>query len=312
MRDSAASLRRRTLSPKLQHPLLSAVACLLLFLYLSPVACIVLAPARRLPHETQSQSAIEVEELSAAQSGVLLRASGFTASQLSNEPFPAMISGIAPGQSPPLPPPRIRTARSDYRDWYANVVTVVFFPIVVLAGGGPILFAILAIGALSAAFKQLAAWHKVIGILVWAVLFVLLAAITYSLAIWPRVLRTCYSRHSPLIWEDSALTHYLEGGFSVDPQSPDKPTLTRLVVVNGIASPIDLYADGFHVDLVPAYDIRGYRQLTGFSRLTSVDSASSTTVDDFHVRDTGDREGLLIYNVHGADSLHVEKPPRYE
>ncbi|KAF0146333.1 MAG: hypothetical protein FD156_1 [Nitrospirae bacterium] len=292
--------------------LLIAVVCLLAIAYLTPVGDIIFAPTSRLPQVAQSQpSTIQVEELSSTSSAVLLSASAFTASQVSNEPFPTAITGTSPGSLPKIPLPRIRTAKSDDRDWYSTILTVVYFPIIMLAGGGPVLFGIIAIGIISASFKKLIHWRRIVGSLAWASLLIVMIGITYFLAIWPRVVREYYGQHQQLIWEHSPLTHYLEGGFSVNPNSPDRPTLTRLVVVNGTASPIDLYADGFWIDKVPVQGIRGYRQLRDFSRLTAVETDTQLTVDDFYFRDSGKQKGFLVYNVHGADNLSIEEPPRY-
>lgn len=297
---------------KRDKALLIAVVCLLAVLYLSPVGYILLAPARSLSQEAQSQPlTIQVEELSSSQSGILLRASEFTASQVSNEAFPTVIKGTSPGSPPKIPLPRIRTAKSNDRDWFSTILNLVYFPIIILAGGGPILLGIIAIGGLSASFKPLIRWRRVIGSLSWAFLLIVLIGFIYFLAIWPSVLREYYGPHRPLIWEDSPLTHYLEGGFLVNPTSPDQPTRTRLVVVNGTVSPIDLYADGFWVGKVPAQGIRGFRQLRDFSRLTTVETAAQTTVDDFYFREGGELKGLVIYNVHGVDNIRIEGPPRY-
>jgi hypothetical protein len=290
----------------------SVVGCLLLILYSVPVVYVILAPTRRLPQAPQSRpSTIQVEDLSSASSAVLLRASEFMASQVSNEPFPTVITGTSPGSLPKIPLPRIRTAKSDDRDWYSTILTIIYFPIIILAGGGPVLFGIIAIGIVSASFKKLIHWRRFVGSLAWASLFIILIGITYFLAIWPRVVREYHGQHRQLVWEHSPLTHYLEGGFSVDPNSPARPMLTRLVVVNGTASPIDLYADGSWIDKVPAQGIRGYRQLRDFSRLAAVESATQLTVDDFYFHESEERKGFLIYNVHGADNLRIEGPPRY-
>lgn len=281
-------------------------------LYLFPVGYIVFVTARGLPQETQSQPPnIQVVELDSTHSGILLRASEFEASQVSNEPFPAIITGHSPGSHPEIPLPRIRSALSVYRDWYSTTLTTVYFPVIILAGGGPVLFGIVAIAVLSGVFKPLVAWRRITGSVAWAFLLISLIAITYLLAIWPRVIREYYGKHRPLIWEDSPLTHYLEGGFSVDPKSRAQPTRTRLVVVNGTASPVEVFADGLRFDKVPAKGIRGYRRLRDFSRLTAVDSSTRSLLDDFCFHESGERNGILIYNVHGADTLRIEGPPTY-
>jgi len=302
-----------------EKALLAAFICLLLLVYVSPVGYILLTPARSFTRGTQDQpAAVETQDLSSSQSAVILRASDFTSQQVSNEPFPNVISGTSPGTPAKLPLPRIRTVSSDDRDWYSTILTVIYFPIIILAGGGPILFGIgavlvgiIAVARLYASSKRLRQWKGLVESVALVSLLIALIGITHVLAVWPRALRGHLGQRRPIVWEHSVLTHYVEAGFSVDPTSADDPTRTRLVVVNAIGSPVELYVDGLWVDEVPAHGIRGYRQLRGFSRLTGVNTATQEILDDFLVGDSGERTGLLIYNVHGADVLRVEGPPRY-
>ena len=133
------------------------VACLLLF-YLYPFGHILLrSPARRLPPQAQPPQTIQVEELSsgAPQSAVLLRASDFEADQLTNDPFPYVITGHAPGEQPAVPLPRIRNAVGRGPNWLLAGLQMVWFavhfPIFLL---NPVIVGIVACGALGTAPKS--------------------------------------------------------------------------------------------------------------------------------------------------------------
>ena len=121
----------------------------------------------------------------------------------------------------------------------------------------------------------------------------------------PSVLGNYYGQRRPLVQQSAPLSSYITGLTS--PRNPG----SNIVVINGTATPIDLYANGFWVDTVPTHAIREYHPLREVSRLTSVETATKTVLDDIQISDSGEKEGFLIYNVHGADKLRVEGPPRY-
>jgi hypothetical protein len=290
-----------------------AGACPIAVLYLFPVYYIIMfVTAQSIPQDMQSQlSTIQVAELDSTSSGVLIRARNFEASQVLNEPFPTVIKGHSPGSAPTIPLPRIRTTIGDYRDWYSTILTVVYFPAMILAAGGSILFGIVAISVLYGVFRPLISWRRITGSVVWAGILISFISITYFLAIWPVVLREYYGKCRPLIWDHSPLTSYLSDGFSKDLPSHAQPMRAGLVVVNGMGSPVEVYADGLRFDQVPAKGIRVYRQLREFSRLTTVESSTQNIVEDFRFQESGESDGILIYNVNGIDKIHVEGPPIY-
>lgn len=281
--------------------LLIASIFIVAVIYMTPLFFILFATEQRLPDRVAYQSSIiRAEELTSSGNGILLRASQFESRQLSNEPFPRIITATSPGSHPTVPSPRIRTAISDHKDWYSAIVTIIFFPIVVIAAGGAIIFGVFAIGIILVVCRKLFRRGKVAGLLACSSFLAVLIAITFLLAVWPFLLHEYYKQRRPLVPESLPMNYYIGGG----------SLRTSLVIANGVASAVDLYADGLWFDRVPPKAIRKYMQLRDFSRLTTISDRG--VLDDFYISDGPDRKGFLIYNVRGADNIWIEYPPRYK
>jgi hypothetical protein len=289
---------------------LIVLGCLILALYLYPAGTIYFKPAKSLPPGVSAPASTEIIDLSVPRQNTLLYARGFVADQLSNEAFPSVITGNAPGSAPSIPAPRIRTAITDSRDWFSWVVNVVYFPMLMVAGGGTILFGIIAIAALCLAIPFFFKRFKFFGVPLTLVMVALFAVILYLLTIYPGYFRETLKDKQPLVWDKAPASHYIEGGFSVP---PDEPAFdSRIAVVNGTSGQIDLYADGLYIERVPAQGFRTYRELRGISRLTALDAATGTVLDDINFTEPPlNQEGLLIYNVQAMDTIHIDSPPAY-
>ena len=187
---------------------------------------------------------------------------GFTPNQFSNEPFPSSITAHESVKETVLPS-RIRTSQSDLdnsgraqRYLFLPLIIVKTLPVLIVISIvlAPFIFWMESNGPdrVSRPSIKLRGQEWIIG----SIAFLVLVGVTYPLAVWPRVLRDhCRQHHRQLFWEDSIFRPYVDG-ISDLPGDP----LLKLVVDNGTASSIDLYADGSRVDRVPMHGIRVYGQ----------------------------------------------------
>ncbi len=287
---------------KREKLLLLAFAYLFAIIYTIPVGYIIFQPASSLPLDNRYvPSNIDVNKLINLNSGTLFRANGFTPEQLSNEPFPATITGRSPGSEPILPKPRIRTSISVKKDWYSVLLWIMYFPILILVGGGGIIFGFIAICISYYIFPLILRRYRYFALPISVFLVLLLITITYFLFFWPGLLQDILGSKRPMVWEASPLSRYV--GFS---QSD-----ARVVVVNGTVFPIDFYVDGLWVDRIPPKAYRKYEPLRKFSRFTSIDANSQQLLEDVSFHENADRQGILIYNILRKDTLWIENTPSY-
>jgi hypothetical protein len=287
--------------------------CLILALYLIPAGHIYFKQAQSLPPELQYQpSAVTLKPLdySSAHPAVLIYGYRYTGENIRNDPFPSVITGHSPGSMPSIPGARIRTFTAEHRDWYDWILNVVYFPMIIAAGGGPILGGISSLALLAIAIPYLYKRYKFSGILLSILLVIVLTAITYGLAVFPGYFRGVLTDKQPLIRSSVPAANYIAGGFSAPVEEDEIGS--HFAVVNATSKQIDVYADGLFIDKVPAKAYRTYLYLRDISRITSIDAATGQIVDDFTFSAGGQNEGLLIYNVLAQDGIRIESAPHYE
>jgi hypothetical protein len=295
------------------------LGCLLAALYLYPAGQILFSATKELPQEIQTKPLnTEVLDLDVDHSAILQYSRSYEVGQIRNDSFPSVITGGAPGEAPSIPDPRIRTTNSRDRDSFSWITTVVYFPMIIVAGGGTILFGILAILIAIFGVVYLYATFKRWGILLSAVLIGILIAAVWFITVYPSVFRSILSEKQPLVWEESSISSYINGGFSVHVDSPKYRS--RVVIVNGTEKNIMIYADGMFISNIKAHSYRKYLQLREISRLTSIDDTAGIILDDivFDIPYYGepyffvDNENeILFYNVQSADKISIASPPSY-